>query len=45
MLWNGMLPSLILVLNPAVQFMFYESMKRGAGKGGRKVSRNSKTSE
>ncbi|XP_037113169.1 peroxisomal membrane protein PMP34 isoform X1 [Syngnathus acus] len=37
-LWNGMLPSLILVLNPAVQFMFYESMKRKAGKGGRKIS-------
>lgn len=36
-LWNGTLPSLILVLNPAVQFMFYEAMKRKAGKGGRKV--------
>lgn len=37
-LWNGTLPSLILVLNPAVQFMFYEAMKRRAGKGGRKIS-------
>lgn len=36
-LWNGTLPSLILVLNPAVQFMIYEAMKRNAGKGGRKV--------
>lgn len=36
-LWNSTLPSLILVLNPAVQFMFYEAMKRKAGKGGRKV--------
>ena len=36
-LWNGTLPSLVLVLNPAVQFMFYEAMKRKAGKGGRKV--------
>uniref|UniRef100_A0A8C4T919 Peroxisomal membrane protein PMP34 n=1 Tax=Erpetoichthys calabaricus TaxID=27687 RepID=A0A8C4T919_ERPCA len=27
-LWNGVLPSLILVFNPAVQFMFYEGMKR-----------------
>ncbi|KAM3842437.1 peroxisomal membrane protein PMP34-like [Diretmus argenteus] len=37
-LWNGTLPSLVLVLNPAVQFMFYEAMKRRAGKGGRKIS-------
>lgn len=37
-LWNGVLPSLILVLNPAVQFMIYEAMKRKAGKGQRKVS-------
>lgn len=37
-LWNGTLPSLILVLNPAVQFMIYEAMKRKAGKGGKKVS-------
>lgn len=36
-LWNGTLPSLILVLNPAVQFMIYEAMKRKAGKGGQKV--------
>ncbi|TNM97368.1 peroxisomal membrane protein PMP34 [Takifugu flavidus] len=37
-LWNGTLPSLILVLNPAVQFMFYEAMKRKAGREGRKIS-------
>lgn len=37
-LWNGTLPSLILVLNPAVQFMIYEAMKRKAGKGNRKIS-------
>lgn len=37
-LWNGTLPSLILVLNPAVQFMFYEAMKRRAGRGNRKIS-------
>lgn len=41
-LWNGTLPSLILVLNPAVQFMFYEAMKRKAGKGGKKVRRHEK---
>ncbi|XP_074552438.1 peroxisomal membrane protein PMP34 [Halichoeres trimaculatus] len=37
-LWNGTLPSLILVLNPAIQFMFYEGMKRRAGRGGKKIS-------
>ncbi|XP_023691473.1 peroxisomal membrane protein PMP34 [Paramormyrops kingsleyae] len=37
-LWNGTLPSLVLVFNPAVQFMFYEAMKRRAGHGGRKIS-------
>ncbi|MED6253785.1 hypothetical protein ATANTOWER_001760 [Ataeniobius toweri] len=37
-LWNGTLPSLILVVNPAVQLMIYEAMKRKAGKGGRKIS-------
>ncbi|KAF5891815.1 peroxisomal membrane protein PMP34-like, partial [Clarias magur] len=37
-LWNGTLPSLLLVFNPAVQFMFYEAMKRKAGKDGRKIS-------
>lgn len=37
-LWNGTLPSLILVLNPAVQFMIYEAMKRRAGKGSRRIS-------
>ncbi|KAM4598493.1 peroxisomal membrane protein PMP34 [Polymixia lowei] len=37
-LWNGTLPSLILVFNPAVQFMFYEGMKRRAGRGGKAIS-------
>ncbi|CAG11421.1 unnamed protein product, partial [Tetraodon nigroviridis] len=37
-LWNGTLPSLILVLNPAVHFMFYEAMKRRVGREGRKIS-------
>ncbi|XP_071372308.1 peroxisomal membrane protein PMP34 isoform X1 [Centroberyx affinis] len=37
-LWNGTLPSLVLVFNPAVQFMFYEAMKRRASTGGRKIS-------
>ncbi|XP_051015991.1 peroxisomal membrane protein PMP34 isoform X1 [Acomys russatus] len=27
-LWNGTFPSLLLVLNPAIQFMFYEGLKR-----------------
>ncbi|XP_071982908.1 peroxisomal membrane protein PMP34 isoform X9 [Engystomops pustulosus] len=27
-LWNGTLPSLLLVFNPAIQFMFYEALKR-----------------
>ncbi|CAH1274198.1 SLC25A17 [Branchiostoma lanceolatum] len=27
-LWSGTLPSLLLVFNPAVQFMFYEGFKR-----------------
>lgn len=27
-LWNGTIPSLILVSNPAVQFMMYEAIKR-----------------
>jgi adenine nucleotide transporter 17 len=27
-LWSGTLPSLVLVSNPALQFMFYESLKR-----------------
>lgn len=37
-LWNGTLPSLVLVFNPAVQFMFYEAMKRKAGRGGKRIS-------
>ncbi|XP_068597473.1 peroxisomal membrane protein PMP34-like [Brachionichthys hirsutus] len=27
-LWNGTFPSLLLVLNPAIQFMIYDGMKR-----------------
>jgi adenine nucleotide transporter 17 len=27
-LWNGTIPSLILVSNPAIQFMTYEAIKR-----------------
>ncbi|XP_063796428.1 peroxisomal membrane protein PMP34 [Pseudophryne corroboree] len=27
-LWNGTFPSLLLVFNPAIQFMFYEALKR-----------------
>ncbi|KAJ1174132.1 hypothetical protein NDU88_005955 [Pleurodeles waltl] len=27
-LWNGTIPSLLLVFNPAIQFMFYEGLKR-----------------
>ncbi|XP_069825040.1 peroxisomal membrane protein PMP34 [Dendropsophus ebraccatus] len=27
-LWNGTFPSLLLVFNPAIQFMFYEGLKR-----------------
>ena len=26
--WNGLLPSLVLVCNPAVNFMVYEALKR-----------------
>ncbi|XP_076121760.1 peroxisomal membrane protein PMP34 isoform X1 [Alosa pseudoharengus] len=32
-LWNGTFPSLLLVLNPAVQFMIYEGLKRQLGRG------------
>ncbi|XP_018594145.1 peroxisomal membrane protein PMP34 [Scleropages formosus] len=32
-LWNGTVPSLLLVLNPAVQFMIYEGLKRQLWKG------------
>lgn len=44
-LWNGTLPSLILVLNPAVHFMFYEAMKRRVGREGRKVRGGQEGSE
>jgi len=26
--WNGLLPSLVLVSNPAINFMIYEALKR-----------------
>lgn len=32
-LWNGTLPSLLLVLNPAIQFMIYEGLKRQLSQG------------
>ncbi|XP_028267115.1 peroxisomal membrane protein PMP34 [Parambassis ranga] len=33
-LWNGTFPSLLLVLNPAIQFMIYEGLKRQLRRGG-----------
>ncbi|XP_061567520.1 peroxisomal membrane protein PMP34 isoform X2 [Cololabis saira] len=32
-LWNGTFPSLLLVLNPAIQFMIYEGLKRWLRRG------------
>lgn len=32
-LWNGTLPSLLLVLNPGIQFMIYEGLKRQLRRG------------
>ncbi|XP_016533863.1 peroxisomal membrane protein PMP34 isoform X2 [Poecilia formosa] len=32
-LWNGTFPSLLLVLNPAIQFMVYEGLKRQLRRG------------
>ncbi|AWP18669.1 putative peroxisomal membrane protein PMP34-like [Scophthalmus maximus] len=32
-LWNGTFPSLLLVLNPAIQFMIYEGLKRQLRRG------------
>nr|XP_019962100.1 PREDICTED: peroxisomal membrane protein PMP34 [Paralichthys olivaceus] len=32
-LWNGTFPSLLLVLNPAIQFMIYEGLKRHLKRG------------
>ncbi|XP_051994477.1 peroxisomal membrane protein PMP34 isoform X1 [Xyrauchen texanus] len=32
-LWNGTFPSLLLVMNPAVQFMIYEGLKRQLMRG------------
>lgn len=38
-LWNGTFPSLLLVFNPAIQFMFYEGFKRKLLKKQLQVSR------
>ncbi|XP_054890935.1 peroxisomal membrane protein PMP34 [Poeciliopsis prolifica] len=35
-LWNGTFPSLLLVLNPAIQFMIYEGLKRQLRRGASK---------
>ncbi|XP_071375030.1 peroxisomal membrane protein PMP34 isoform X1 [Centroberyx affinis] len=35
-LWNGTFPSLLLVLNPAIQFMLYEGLKRQLRRGAHK---------
>ncbi|TRY65066.1 hypothetical protein DNTS_026087 [Danionella cerebrum] len=35
-LWDGVLPSLMLVFNPALQFTVYEAMKRRAARGDRR---------
>lgn len=32
-LWNGTFPSLLLVMNPAIQFMIYEGLKRQLRRG------------
>ncbi|KAM4721841.1 peroxisomal membrane protein PMP34 [Rhinophrynus dorsalis] len=37
-LWNGTFPSLLLVFNPAIQFMFYELLKRQLLKGQAELS-------
>ncbi|XP_078414941.1 peroxisomal membrane protein PMP34 isoform X2 [Cetorhinus maximus] len=44
-LWNGILPSLILVCNPGIQFMFYEGLKRKASKAGRQFEPNKRKSK
>lgn len=41
-LWNGTFPSLLLVFNPAIQFMFYEGLKRQLLKKRMKVIPNFK---
>lgn len=42
-LWNGTFPSLLLVLNPAIQFMIYEGLKRQLRRGApREVSEEHK---
>ncbi|XP_072337562.1 peroxisomal membrane protein PMP34 isoform X2 [Scyliorhinus torazame] len=43
-LWNGILPSLVLVCNPGIQFMFYEGLKRKASKAGRRFEPNKRRS-
>lgn len=42
-LWNGTFPSLLLVFNPAIQFMFYEGLKRQLLKKRMKVIPNFKS--
>ncbi|ELK07988.1 Peroxisomal membrane protein PMP34 [Pteropus alecto] len=37
-LWNGTFPSLLLVFNPAIHFMFYEGLKRQLLKKRKKLS-------
>ncbi|KAG8436407.1 hypothetical protein GDO86_007488 [Hymenochirus boettgeri] len=37
-LWNGTFPSLLLVFNPAIQFMFYEALKRQLLKNQKELS-------
>lgn len=32
-LWNGVVPSLVLCCNPAIQFMSYEALKRYISRG------------
>ncbi|XP_053577365.1 peroxisomal membrane protein PMP34 isoform X2 [Bombina bombina] len=36
--WNGTFPSLLLVFNPAIQFMFYEGLKRHLLRGQTELS-------
>ncbi|XP_074865708.1 peroxisomal membrane protein PMP34 isoform X1 [Carettochelys insculpta] len=43
-LWNGTFPSLLLVFNPAIQFMFYEGLKRKLLKTRVQFRRNKLTS-
>ena len=42
-LWNGTFPSLLLVLNPAIQFMIYEGLKRHLKRGVPREVRETRT--